>query len=290
MPTEGRNLYVKIALDFMFLAIVGVPLLVFLFVKTPHRRGFFCDDDSIRYPYKDSTISNMTLYGVAILGPVVVIAVVEGITCKKYKLTFKQKKYLCGYSISYYMYQLYHTVGVFAFGGCISQLTTDIAKYSIGRLRPHFIDVCQPDQLLTECTHEYILNYKCTSSDEDKILEARLSFPSGHASFSAYAMIYLIVYLQNRMVCPKNSLLRPFLQAGAFLIAWYIGLTRVMDFMHHWSDVLSGFLLGTVVSLLVVFFIADWKKPSDNFNDGKNSLPVGAVTTYGELQLENEAV
>ncbi|XP_013789086.1 putative phosphatidate phosphatase [Limulus polyphemus] len=286
MPSEGSKPYVKIALDFMLLAIVGVPLLVFLFIGTPYRRGFFCDDDSIRYPYKDSTISNITLYCVAILGPVIVMTIVEGIICKKCKLSFKEKKYFCGYSISYYVFQLYHTVGVFAFGGCISQLATDIAKYSIGRLRPHFIDVCQPDQSLTECTHEYILNYECTSSDEDKIQEARLSFPSGHASFSAYAMIYLTVYLQYRMVCPKNSLLRPFLQAGALLTSWYIGLTRVMDFMHHWSDVLSGFLIGTVVSLLVVLFIADWKKPPD-----RNCLPVGTYTTCEvELQLENQAV
>lgn len=32
-------------------------------------------------------------------------------------------------------------MGLFLFGAACSQLTTDIAKYSIGRLRPHFISV-----------------------------------------------------------------------------------------------------------------------------------------------------
>lgn len=30
-------------------------------------------------------------------------------------------------------------------GAAMSQCATDTTKYSIGRLRPHFIDVCQPD-------------------------------------------------------------------------------------------------------------------------------------------------
>ena len=35
----------------------------------------------------------------------------------------------------------YKQIGVFGFGAACSQLTTDIAKYSIGRLRPHFFTV-----------------------------------------------------------------------------------------------------------------------------------------------------
>lgn len=35
----------------------------------------------------------------------------------------------------------YHQIGVFVFGAACSQLTTDIGKYSIGRLRPHFYTV-----------------------------------------------------------------------------------------------------------------------------------------------------
>ena len=40
---------------------------------------------------------------------------------------------------------LYKIIGVFLFGAAVSQSITDIGKFSIGRLRPHFIDVCRPN-------------------------------------------------------------------------------------------------------------------------------------------------
>lgn len=40
-----------------------------------------------------------------------------------------------------WLVECYKKIGIFAFGAAVSQLTTDIAKYSIGRLRPHFIAV-----------------------------------------------------------------------------------------------------------------------------------------------------
>jgi len=33
----------------------------------------------------------------------------------------------------------------FMFGAAVTQLTTDIAKYTVGRLRPHFLTVCMPN-------------------------------------------------------------------------------------------------------------------------------------------------
>lgn len=40
-----------------------------------------------------------------------------------------------------WLMQAYKKIGIFVFGGAVSQLTTDIAKYSVGRLRPHFLTV-----------------------------------------------------------------------------------------------------------------------------------------------------
>lgn len=40
-----------------------------------------------------------------------------------------------------WLMEAYKKIGIFVFGGAVSQLTTDIAKYSIGRLRPHFLTV-----------------------------------------------------------------------------------------------------------------------------------------------------
>lgn len=50
--------------------------------------------------------------------------------------------HLFGWNIPLWVFNSYKQIGVFGFGAACSQLTTDIAKYSIGRLRPHFYTVC----------------------------------------------------------------------------------------------------------------------------------------------------
>lgn len=63
-------------------------------------------------------------------------------------------------------------VGVFLFGCAVSQSFTDIAKVSVGRMRPHFLDVCKPDFSTIDCSLGYITNYTCTGKDSD-VQEAR---------------------------------------------------------------------------------------------------------------------
>lgn len=125
----------------------------------------------------------------------------------------------------------YKHVGFFAFGAVVCQLTTDIGKYSIGRLRPHFfavsicmdksditvmleiqtgaftyaLQVCQP--LMndgTTCAEasnagRYITDFTCRGlgSSARMLKEVRLSFPSGHSSFATYTMIYTAVSVRN---------------------------------------------------------------------------------------------
>lgn len=94
---------------------------------------------------------------------------------------------------------IYNEMVVFIFGALSSQLCTDIAKYSIGRLRPHFLDVCKPVNMDSLCpplgyNHLYIENYSCSPDADPKMIrDARLSFMSGHSSFSAYTMVFTAV-------------------------------------------------------------------------------------------------
>ena len=63
-------------------------------------------------------------------------------------------------------------------------LLTEIAKREVGRLRPHFMNVCKPDLLKFNCTTEgmtgFVFNQISTggdfcTGDPKKIQEARLS-------------------------------------------------------------------------------------------------------------------
>ena len=61
----------------------------------------------------------------------------------------------------------------FCFGAVIEHLTTDIGKYGVGRLRPHFFSVCHLNMSMIDCKKGYIEDYECTG-DADQIREVRL--------------------------------------------------------------------------------------------------------------------
>jgi len=60
------------------------------------------------------------------------------------------------------------------------------------------------------------------------------------------------VYLQIRMVWESSKLLKHLLQFLVVMAAWVTALTRVSDYMHHWSDVLAGIVIGTLFGILIV--------------------------------------
>lgn len=76
-------------------------------------------------------------------------------------------------SFGSYVSSVYKAVGSFVFGAAMSQSLTDIAKYSIGRLRPHFLAVCKPDWGKINCSSgAYVEDFACTG-DPDVVNEAR---------------------------------------------------------------------------------------------------------------------
>ncbi|MEE6495068.1 hypothetical protein FKM82_001941 [Ascaphus truei] len=216
----------------------------------PHQRGFFCSDQSIRYELKKSTISVPLLLTMGVL-----LALVSIITGEFFRIHYlKERSH--SFIQNPYVAALYKQVGCFIFGCAISQSFTDIAKVSIGRLRPHFLAVCKLDFASINCSLGYIENYECTGLPS-KVMEARKSFFSGHASFSMYTMLYLVLYLQSRFTWRGARLLRPLLQFTLLMMAFYTGLSRVSDHKHHPSDVLAGFVQGALVAYCIVFYVSD---------------------------------
>ncbi|XP_005155515.1 phospholipid phosphatase 1 isoform X3 [Danio rerio] len=242
-----------ILLDIACLILVGLPFAILTIQHKSFKRGFFCNDDSIKYPYKEDTISYQLLGGVMI--PVTLLTMIIGECLSVYLNRIKSNSFCNGYVAC-----VYKAIGTFVFGAAISQSLTDIAKYSIGRLRPHFLDVCKPDWSKINCTAgAYIEDFVCTGK-ESVVNEGRLSFYSGHSSFSMYCMLFLALYLQARMQAEWARLLRPTLQFFLIAASVYTGLSRVSDYKHHWSDVLTGLIQGAIVALLVVFFVSDFFK------------------------------
>ncbi|XP_071549441.1 putative phosphatidate phosphatase isoform X2 [Panulirus ornatus] len=259
MPVMESKYIIRIIVDFTLLCTVAIPILLFFLLGKPFERGFNCDDESLRYPYKDSTVSTGVLYVVGMFLPAISMCLLEWWRVRQEAVG--KSIFVFNREASSWFWASYTTIGTFLFGCACSQLSTDIAKYSVGRLRPHFVSVCKPDWSKINCTEDYVDPIPCTSEDAHRMKEARLSFPSGHASFSAYTMIYLAIYLQVRFKFKGPKLVRPFLQFVCLMMTFYTCLSRISDYKHHWSDVLSGFILGTTVAILISQYVSDLFQP-----------------------------
>lgn len=240
-------------LDIVCVVLAGLPFAILTPRHNPFKRGFFCSDESIKYPLKEDTISYELLGGIMIPFTLIVMIIGE---C----LSVHYKRLQSNSSVrNNYVACLYKAIGTFLFGAAMSQSLTDIGKYSIGRLRPHFLDVCKPNWAEINCKAGYIENFTCTG-ETWIVNEARLSFYSGHSSFSMYCMVFLALYVQARLVEDWARLLRPTIQFFLVAASIYVGLSRVSDYKHHWSDVLTGLIQGAIVATLIVVFVSDFFK------------------------------
>lgn len=285
MP-HSSNLALTVACHFVCLCAVGIPVLVLFLAGKPFKRGFFCDDESLRYPFRDSTVTSPMLYTYGILIPIVTMIVLEGTRTKLRvpETITTSNKLLFKWKVPPSLQALYVLVGVFLMGAATSQLLTDIAKYTIGRLRPHFFDLCQPHNLKVLCAkpYAYVENFTCSSNATDhQLKEMRLSFMSGHSSFSAYTMLYTVLYIHARMPW-RNSLAvaaRTVVQVALLSLAWYTALSRVSDYKHHWSDVLAGAAEGYLVAIVVAWGVAPFFNPhGGHLITGGSETPIR--TTY----------
>jgi membrane-associated phospholipid phosphatase len=110
-----------------------------------------------------------------------------------------------------------------------------------------------------------------------------MSFPSGHASFAFYTMLFLIVYLEARLFLLRFRYAKSLIQMTAFIAAYITSISRITDNAHRSSDVIGGVVLGSLIALFFTLVLGQvlWEygrdepyadfdlKPSVNF--GGNS-------------------
>eukprot|EP00064_Thunnus_orientalis_P003404 superscaffoldBa00000276_g3413 len=224
---------------------------------TPYRRGFFCGDSSITYPYVEREAipdSLLIAGGIAITGLTIALG-------ECYRVRFRGV-HSRAFVRNRYVSCLYKELGSFLFGCCVGQSLTNMAKLSVGRLRPNFLSVCNITYASINCTPgSYVSQVTCRQHNQKMVEEARKSFFSGHASFAMYTMLYLAFYLQARLSWRGARLLRPLIQFLLVMIAIYTGLSRISDYRHHPTDVLTGFIQGGLTAYWVAFYISSMFKP-----------------------------
>lgn len=105
----------------------------------------------------------------------------------------------------------------------LTNTITNALKYSAGRYRPNWLAAQNGN-------------------------EGHLSFPSGHSSTSFAGMLFLVLYLHGkfRVYSPEHSasFSKSILLASPLAIAFFIALSRTIDYHHNYSDIIAGALIG----------------------------------------------
>ncbi|KAF1379623.1 hypothetical protein PFLUV_G00177960 [Perca fluviatilis] len=261
-PEEETSFCTKrkmlVGLDLICLCVASIPFFACeLKAVTPYKRGFFCGDSSITYPYLEREAipdSLLIAGGIAITGLTIALG-------ECYRVRFRGA-HSRAFVRNCYVSCLYKELGSFLFGCCVGQSLTNMAKLSVGRLRPNFLSVCNITYASINCTPgSYVSQITCRQPNLKMVEEARKSFFSGHASFAMYTMLYLAFYLQARLSWRGARLLRPLIQFLLVMIAIYTGLSRISDYRHHPSDVITGFIQGGLTAYWVTFYISSMFKP-----------------------------
>uniref|UniRef100_A0A914PVX7 Phosphatidic acid phosphatase type 2/haloperoxidase domain-containing protein n=1 Tax=Panagrolaimus davidi TaxID=227884 RepID=A0A914PVX7_9BILA len=235
-------------------------------IPGPRKLGFFCGDESIRLPYKESTIPMPLLHAIFYILWIPMLIYTE-YCCSKYlyskyssKLPMKFECY--GHNISATIVRVIRFFLISQLGYMIDIFLLNITKYSTGRLRPHFLDVCRSSvntSTIAQCgdAATYVQHYMCLGNDQKRITDARLSFFSGHTSHSFYWAMFFSLYLHSRIGRTyRTSVAFPVLYTLLFGLAAFVGYSRIFDNKHHVIDVVTGALEGSAVAglMVLVFF------------------------------------
>lgn len=254
--SQTKQRVTQIIIDLLIICITGAIFLIIYLTVDPKIKYFYCNDNDIFYPYIPDTVPFWAVGIFGILGPLLIILVVELLNI----FLEKQPRHVERSKVKEFFIHFFHAVSLFAMGVVITLVLTEIGKRWIGRLRPYFIAKCKPDYSLFNCTSSgltgvvynpiYTGGSFCTGAAKD-VEEARLSFPSGHASFSWFTMLFAIIYLEARSIRLRLRYVKIIVQMACFIAAWVTTLSRVSDYHHRGSDVLAGTVLGCMVALFI---------------------------------------
>jgi len=328
-PLTDRAIGARVGAEVLALIVCTIPLIHLYLVYggdyEPYQRGFFCDDENLKHPYLDEQISVHVCAAIWIVAVLFLVILVELVTNYVYSFPqWKQSLQERGASFTAKLPRIVvetcRILGYFIVGALFCTLTTELAKYTIGRLRPYFLTVCKPDMSDEVCKDSngypiFVMDYTCSATTEEElkiVREARKSFLSGHSSFSFYSATFIIIYLharlssRSRIETSKKGVdegkgvtvsrfflrglktLRPFIQFGCFIGAFYIALSRISDYRHHPTDVITGIIVGVIFAAIILLLLVDLFNRPRSFEvkyeqiEGDEENPMGMETVAPE--------
>lgn len=219
---------------------------------------FNCNDPNIAYSTKHSTFSDFALdasvpdvvvYALSFCVPPFVICVGEigvwAFTSEKQKSV----TLLCrGCNIPQVVRRLIRFISVFLFGGFTLMIFVDVLKLMTGRLRPNFLEICDPNRSFCNNITHYGDDL-CSEQDVMTLRNARTSFPSLFSALTAYSSVFTSIYIHGALRTRAVRILRPFLAFAFTVLALLCGLSEIGLSKSFWTDVVVGFGMGIVCAV-----------------------------------------
>ncbi|OHT08016.1 PAP2 superfamily protein [Tritrichomonas foetus] len=191
----------------------------------PQQRVIFYDNYNIRYPYTGETISTPLVSIFIIIIPFFTLILLATI--------FPKKINLC-----YAALGMTQTL-------CLTLIVTEALKVTVARPRPNYFSYCGYDNITQTC-----------QGKPSHRRDALLSFPSGHSSNSFSSATFLTLLMSFTFRNPEIWwILVKFLPV---LSALFVSATRIIDHMHHVSDVVAGAILGIGVACMI--FLSQYQR------------------------------
>ncbi|NXE42963.1 PLPR3 protein, partial [Ptilorrhoa leucosticta] len=265
----------------------------------PAKVGFQCHDRALSMPYVETNeelIPLLMLLSLAFAAPAASIMVGEGMVyCLQSRLKGRAGAEgsinAGGCNFNSFLRRTVRFVGVHVFGLCATALVTDVIQLATGYHAPFFLTVCKPNYTLlgTPCdANPYITQDICSGTDKHAILSARYvpgepcatlpallprpnrvpspcrkTFPSQHATLSAFAAVYVSMYF-NSIISDSTKLLKPILVFAFAIAAGICGLTQITQYRSHPADVYVGFLIGSGIAAYLAFHaVGNFRAPTE---------------------------
>ncbi|KAH8809522.1 acid phosphatase/Vanadium-dependent haloperoxidase [Flagelloscypha sp. PMI_526] len=197
-----------------------------------YRRTFSLTDTSLRHEYAvHERIPNLALYLISIVAPFVLMLAMN-------LLTLRSK------------WDAHNSVLGLILSLALTGAVTQFVKITVGRPRPDLIDRCNPPATAVDPQFGLSDWTICRQTDAYILRDGFRSFPSGHSSLSFAGLGFLSFYLAGKMHLfdRQGHAGKAWLSLAPFAGAALVAISRTMDYRHHWHDVLTGSLLGTVIS------------------------------------------
>lgn len=221
----------------VILLIIVVLLSYPVYYQEPFQRLFYLNDLTLSYPYAvHQRVSDWQLFLYSLLVPFFTILLIWVLLADK-----RHRWYLLYISLLGLLLAWFSTC-----------LLTNFIKNWIGRLRPDFLDRCQPKPNLPINTL-LSASEACTAENKNILLEGFRTTPSGHSSESFAGLGYLYLWLCGQLLTEhvQAGFWRKYVAMLPLLGASLIALSRTQDYRHHFIDVIIGSLLGYIIAHFV---------------------------------------